>query len=258
MRKILFVVLALSACAANKSTKGDDTGSDTGSNAGSDVSDADKLQDYNDIAASIAANLSTGDLPSMVDAVNMAFGRMPAGFTITPKTDYQLLDGSRGGVTVQYKLYCRDSANASTPCNGAENEAHIKPTYAGSLTAASMSLDGIQRTAAWIVRDLGMPTVRLGGSGTDTLASHLPTGDYQLMISDSLKNAVFDPAMPVSPTGGALDLMINVDRTRQGASPQERTFSVTAHIAFIGNDMATLTLDNTQNYTLTISSGAIQ
>jgi hypothetical protein len=267
MRKFLFAFLMLAACADNKGPSTGGTGSDGGggtgsSGSGGDVSDADKQQDYNDVAASIGANLAVGDLPSLVDAINMAYGRMPAGYTITPKTDsagttYQLLDGSRAGVTVQYKLYCRDNADLETPCNGAENHAHVKPTYSGTVTAADASIDGIQRTAAWIVRDLGLPSARIGGSGTDALSSHLSTGDYTLMITDTFKDALFDPNTPTVPTAGTLDLTLNVQRTRQGATPADRSFAVIAHIVFTGPDTATLTLDSTQNYALTVSSGAV-
>ncbi len=262
MRKILFAMLALAACSSSHSgTTGPDAGGvGSGGSGGGDVSDADKQQDYNDVAASIAANLSAGDLPSMVDAINMAYGRMPAGYTITQKTDsagaqYELLDGARAGVTVQYKLYCRDAADATVPCNGLENHAHVKPVYSGTLSAATASLDSIQRSAAWIVRDLGLPSARIGGSGTDNFASHLSTGDYQLMVTDTLKNALFDPTTPVSPTAGTFDLTINIQRTRMGATPADRSFAVTAHIAFTGSDAGTLTLDGTQTYAIAISAG---
>ena len=271
MRKILFAMLALAACADNNNTNGGGTGSDTGggngSNTGSDgggggVSDADKQQDYNDVAASIAADLSVGELPSMVDAINLAYGRTLPGYTVTPKTDsagtqYELLDGSRGGVTIEYKLYCRDNADATTTCNGAENHAHVKPTYTGSVTAASASIDSIQRSAAWIVRDLGMPSARLGGTGTDNYASHLSTGDYQIMAMDTLKNALFDPTTPTTPTAGTLDLTLEVQRTRNTASPADRSFATSAHLVFTGSDAATLTLDGSQTYAITISTGAV-
>ena len=268
MRKILFAFVALAACGSSSHTNpdagpGSNPGGDAGSGSGGgDVSAADKQQDYDDVAASIGANLSSGDLPSMVDAINMAYGRMPAGYTITQKTDsagvtYQLLDGARAGITVQYKLYCRDNADLETACNGAENHAHVKPTYSGTLTAANASLDSIQRAAAWIVRDLGLPSARLGGAGTDSFASHLSTGDYTLTITDTLKDALFDPTTPTVPTAGTFDLTANIQRSRQGASPADRSFAVTAHIAFTGPDTATLTLDSTQNYALTVSTGAV-
>ena len=198
----------------------------------------------------------------MVDAINMAYGRMPQGYTITPKTDsvrrsFELLDGSRGGMTIEYKLYCRDNADLTTACNGVENHAHVKPIYAGSMTAATGSIDSIQRAASWIVRDLGLPSARVGGTGTDNFTSHLSTGDYQIMAMDTLKNALFDPNTPTTPTAGTLDLTINIQRTRSGATPADRSFGVAAHIAFIGADAATLTLDGLQNYAVNVSSGAV-
>lgn len=267
MRKLLLAMLALAACADSNSSGnpggGPDPGGGGGGGGGSgDVSDADKQQDYNDVAASIGANLSAADLPSMVDAVNMAYGRMPAGYTITQKTDtlgttFDLVAGARGGVTVQYKLYCRDGADVPTTCNGVENHAHVKPVYAGSITGSAMTIDSIQRAAAWIVRDVTLPSARLGGSGTDTFSSHLATGDYQLMAMDTLKNALFDPTAPSTPSAGTLDLTINIQRTRTTATPADRSFAVTAHVQFTGPDAATLTLDGSQNYTLTVSSGAV-
>ena len=267
MRKLLFALLTVAACSSNHSGGGgngpDAGGGGTGdSGGGGDVSAADKQQDYNDVAASIGADLSIGELPSMVDAVNMAYGRMPQGYTVTQKTDsagaqYELLDGARGGVTIEYKLYCRDNADATTACNGAENHAHVKPVYSGSITAAGASIDSIQRSAAWIVRDLGLPSARLGGTGTDNFASHLPTGDYQIMATDTLKDVLLDPTTPTTPTGGTFDLTINVQRSRSTATPADRSFAVSAHIVFTGPDAATLTLDGTQSYALTVSSGAV-
>ena len=268
MRKFLFALLTVAACSSNNTNGGGGggggggTGPDAGTGGGGDVSPADKQQDYDDVAASIGANLSVGELPSMVDAVNMAYGRMPQGYTVTQKTDsagtqYELLDGARGGVTIEYKLYCRDNADATTPCNGLENHAHVKPVYSGSMTAATASIDSIQRSASWIVRDLGLPSARVGGEGTDNFASHLSTGDYQIMAMDTLKNALFDPNAPTTPTAGTLDLTVNIQRTRSGATPADRSFAVTAHIAFTGPDAATLTLDGSQNYALTVSTGAV-
>lgn len=270
MRKILFALLALAACTDNSNTNGGGgNGSDTGGGGGGgsgggggDVSAADKQQDYDDVAASIGADLSVGELPSMVDAINMAYGRMPQGYTITQKTDsagtqYELLDGTRGGVMIEYKLYCRDNADATIACSGAENHAHVKPVYAGSVTAANAWLDSIQRSASWIVRDLGLPSARLGGTGTDNFASHLSTGDYQIMATDTLKDALFNPTTPATPTGGTFDLTINVQRSRSTSTPADRSFSVSAHIVFTGSDAATVTLDGSQNYALTISSGAV-
>jgi hypothetical protein len=267
MRKILFVFLAFAACSDNDNHPNPGGGAipDAGGGGGGGSgggSAADIQQDFNDVAVLVAANLSTGELPAMVDAINMACGRNPAGFTIMDHTDsagvaFQTLDGMRGGLTVQYKLFCRDDQDAETKCNGNENHAHVKPTYTGTLAAADASIDSVQRSAAWIVRDVGMATPRIGGAGTESFASHLATGDYMLMLTDTLKDTRFDKSDPTTPTSGTLDLSINVQRTRQGAVPADRSFTVMAHIVFTGDDTATMTLDQTQIYAVTISTGAV-
>jgi len=119
-----------------------------------------------------------------------------------------------------------------------------------------MSMDGLQRNAAWIVRDLALPTPRLGGSGTDAFASHFATGDYQLHVMDTLARVLFDPS-PSDPVGGSGDLTLTVQRTRQGATPADRSFTVLAHLVFSGGDATVITLDGMQNYGLTLSTGAV-
>lgn len=270
MRKLLFALVALAACADNTDTmvgggggSGSGSGSDDGGGGGGDdggggdVSAADKQQDYDDVAAALGANLSASELVAMIDSVNMAYGRMPDGFTLSQGPDYVLLDGTRGGLTVQYKLYCRDDADLYTPCNGAENHAHVRTTYSGSLSEGDMTMDGVERTAAWIVRDLLLPTPRIGGEGTDSFASHLATGDYTLVVNDSLDHIKFDSAAPGTPIAGGVDLTINIDRTRASADPAQRTFDVAARVDFDGSDNAVLTLDGSEIYNLTLSTGAV-
>ena len=253
MRTILFALLATTACSTNNGMTGDD---DSGGGGGG-VSDTDKQQDYDDVASSIAANLSAGELATMLDAVNMAYGRMPEGYTITQKTDYQLLDGTRGGLTVEYKLYCRDAADAVAPCDGAENHAHVRPTYSGSITDGSDAIDGVQRTTSWIVRSTNLPTPFLGGTGTNSFTSHLGTGDYDLVVTDSMKDVVF-ASTPTTPTGGGtITSTVNVQRTRPSSDPAQRSFGVTASILVTASDTGALTLDGTRNYTLTFSTGAV-
>ncbi len=268
MRKILFALVAIAACADNSTTPpvggdddggGSDTGSDDGSGSdtgGGDVSTADVQQDYDDVAAALGANLSASELVTMVDSVNMAYGRMPAGFTVSQGPDYLHLEGTRGGLTIAYKLYCRDDADLYTVCNGLENHAHVKPTYSGSVSGATTTMDGVERTAAWIVRDLTLPTPRIGGEGSDAFASHLATGDYKLVVSDTLDHVKF-ASVPGAPTAGGIDLAIHVDRTREAADPAQRVFDVAARIDFDGSDNAVVTLDGSQIYNLTISTGAV-
>lgn len=272
MRKILFALVALTACADNSNpppgddgTGGDNGGggggggSGSGSGSGSDtggVSTADRLQDYNDVAASLGSNLSVGELAAMIDSIDMAYGRVPAGFNVTEALDYQILDGTRGGLTVQYRLYCRDGLDAYTPCNGLENHAHVHPSYSGTVASANASMAGIQRTASWIVRDLTLPNARIGGAGTDAFSSSFRTGTYKFTVTDSLNHVLFAPT-PIDPVGGSIDLTLTVQRDRPSSNPASRTFDVVASIAFTGGDTATIKLDTSEIYELTLSTGAV-
>jgi hypothetical protein len=272
MRKLLFAFLALSACANDNSTDpADDTGTDTGgddgsggggggggsgSGSGGDVSTTDRQQDYDDVAASVGANVNVGELSMMFDSFNMAYGRLPDGFVVTQGPDYELLDGTRNGLAIQYKLFCRDVADLYTPCNGGEDHAHVKLTYSGAASGAGTAMDGVQRTASWIVRDFTLPNPRVGGNGTDAFSAHLGTGDYALQFSDVVDHVRFSTA-PIDIVSGALDLTVSVQRSRATAIPTDRAFDVKVRVEFRGGDLAAITLDDTQTYNLTLSTGAV-
>lgn len=256
MRKVLLGLLAMSACSSNSTTPGDDGPGPGGSDGGGGTDGgggggvADRIQDYDDVAASVGANLASGDFGAIIDSVNMSYGRMPDGFALSMGPDYLILDGARGGLAVRYKVYCRDDLDAITSCNGLENHAHVKPTYSGTMA----SIDGVQRTAAWIVRDFNLPEIRIGGTGTEAFSSHFATGDYVLTMTDNLDHVRFPPTVG-APTSGGIDLVIHAQRNRAGADPADRLFDVTARIDFDGSDTASLVLDGTETFTLALSTG---
>jgi hypothetical protein len=267
MRKTLFALVALVGCADNSTNPGDDdgTGSDDGSGGGGGSDDGsgddgtsavDRQQDYDDVAALVGGNLAAGDFAAMVDAVNMAYGRMPADFTITQGPDYQILTGTRGGLSIEYKLFCRDTADLYTPCNGFEDHAHVNPKFTGSVSSATGSMDDITRKAAWTVRDLALANVRIGGAGTHAFAATLTTGSYVLDIDDKLDHVRYTQT-PGLPMAGFIELVLTVERNRAAANPPARTFNVIAKLAFDGTDVALLTLDSTQLYSVTLSTGVV-
>lgn len=266
MKKVLFALLAMTAaCADNTSTPGDDNGGDTGGGdnggggsggGGGDVGTADRQQDYDDVAASVGGHLALSDMAAMIDAVNLSYGRTPEGFTTTAGSDFTSVEGTRAGLTIKYKVYCRDDLDAYTQCNGLENHAHIKPTYTGDAAGSTMSVSDVDRTAAWIVRELQQPSVRIGGNGTETFSTDLGSSQYAFTVTDTVDHVLFAPT-PAMPVAGAIELTVQVDRTRASASPATRSFSVNAKVDFPGGDAATITLDDTQHYNVTLSTGAV-
>ena len=261
MRKILFALFALTtACASDSTTDPDDTNpgdgngdGDGGGGGGDDpnVSEADRQQDYDDVAASLGAHLSASELPIMVDSVDMAFGRMPAGFSFTDTPEARILEGTRGGLNLRYELHCHDLADALTACDGLQDHSHVDFTYSG----VSGSLAGVESTANWIVRGSQRPRLWILGDGEDVFASNLPTGDYSLALSDTMQHVKFEPT-PLMPVEGSISIRVAVDRVRPAASPANRTFSVDAIVQFT-RDAATLTLDGSRTYGLDIASGAV-
>lgn len=266
MRKILFAFIVLTAACASDSTTGPDDGNPgDGGGDGSDgpgdipddpnVSEADRAQDYDDVAASLAAHLSASELPVMIDAVDMSFGRMPAGFTFADTAEARVLDGTRGGLTLHYSLHCHAVDDSRVPCDGLQDHSHVDFSYSGTATSVNGSLAGIERSAKWIVRGSQRPRLWILGDGEDTFASTLPAGNYAVTITDTLDHVKFEPT-PHTPVAGSITLGLVVDRTRPTTTPADRTFGVEARVDFTNAETATLTLDNANVYQLDIATGA--
>ncbi len=267
MRKFLFAFLALAACASDNGPGDDDgNGGDTGDGGGGgsgggggggggdDVSTTDTQRDYDDVAAAVGARVSAGELGVMIDAVNVSYGRVPAGFTYVQTGSKRVYQGSRGGLALEYEAYCRDAADVIVPCDGAAYHGHFTVEYNGSIAGAGM--DGLQRKAVWSIRDLLTATPRIGGKGTDAFGVSVETGDYTIAISDTLDRVRLQ-ASPTGPTSGTIALVANIERTRASASPASRTFSVNALVEFSAGETAMITLDGSEKYMVTLATGAV-
>jgi len=249
MRTLLVGIFALAACSTGEAVPSADDGSGGGGGGG----DPQIQQDYDDVAAAVGVNLETGELAAMVDAVDLAYGRVPAGFTLDPAGT---LTGSRGGLEVQYTSYCRDAADAVAPCDGAETEEHVRVQWTGSIASASGAVDGLTRDGEWIVRDVATPTPRVGGDGTTAFTATLATGTYDVSVMDAFDRVLFDAVNPAVPIGGGtMDLELTVHRTRDAVG--DRDFAMAAHIELTGRDAATINLDGVHTYDLTVSTGVV-
>ena len=248
MRILLVGIFALAACTTGEAVPSGDDGSGGGGRGDPQIQ-----QDYDDVAAAVGVNLETGELAAMVDAVDLAYGRTPAGFTLDPAGT---LTGSRGGLQVQYASFCRDAADAIAPCDGAETEERVRVQWTGSISSASGAVDGLTRDGAWIVRDVATPTPRVGGDGTTAFTATMATGTYDISVMDSFDRVLFDAVNPAVPIGGGtMDLELAVHRTR--AAVGDRDFAIAAHIDFTGPDTATINLDGVHSYDLTVSTGVV-
>lgn len=247
MRALLVSFVAVAACSSSKGP-----GGDGGSNTPG-VSDADKQQDSDDLAAALGVNLSQGELAANLDVVLLAYNQLPAGFTRdTPNH----VIGTRGGLTMQYDYYCRPQNELmDIPCDGLEDHEHIKVAESGSIASASASMSELTRTAEWTVRNVSVNKPRVDGKGTMMFTSDMATGTYDVMYSDLYTRVRYTPA-PTIPSMGTIDFTLTVHRTRNGASPADRDFTAMAQLAVTAPDAATLTFDGTTVYNVTLSTGA--
>lgn len=272
MRKILFALIAMAAACADNSSPGDDNGGGGGgggTGSGSDDGDgdgsgdgsggtttADRMQDYGDVAAALGQNLAIGEIGMFADSVNFAYGRAPEGFIASQGSDYVVFDGQRAGLTIRYKVFCRDAADLYAPCDGLEDHAHVKPTYSGTISGAAASMSDISRSGSWIVRDMTLANVRLGGEGTDSFAARFSTGEYSFVVTDTLNHLLYAPGAAL-PNAGKVELVVNVARSRVTANPPQRTFDVAAVIELEGGDAARITLDTSEIFRLSLTTGAV-
>ena len=266
MRAFLVGFLALAACASDSGNKmpggggdtgGDTGGSDMGSDGGGGTTDPSARQDYDDTATIVGANLNVAQIAAMQASVNLSYGRIPAGFT--EDTAGQLatgtgsMTGSIAGLAATIAYECHDINHVAVPCNGAEDHTRLVLKWTGAVAAANMSLDGVNQKGVYYVRYINQGRPMFGGTGTDAFTSTLATGVYTVSYSEASAHLQFDPTTPALPSGGTDDFTLTIHRTREGVA--DRDFNVNAALAVTGDDAATLTLDGTEVYNLTLSTG---
>jgi len=251
MRTLLVGFFALAACSGSNDTMSGDDGPPPPPPPGDE--EAQIQQDYDDVAAVVGANVNSGELSAMVDSINLSYGRIPPDLVENPPG---ILTGTRNGLAISYKFYCRDTADLPTPCNGLEDHLHLRVDWTGTISSANAAMDGLTRTGSWIARDIITPTPRVGGHGTTSFTASLATGVYDVSIADEFGHVKFDALAPLLPIGGGtMDLTLTVHRSRDAVG--DRDFVVTAHLDVTAPDVATISLDGVHSYDLTISSGAV-
>jgi len=266
MRAFLVGFLALAACASNSGNKmpgggGDDTGgggSDMGSDGGGGgTTDPSLRQDYDDTATIVGANLNVAEIAAMQASVNLSYGRLPANFA--EDTAGQLptgkgsMTGTIAGLAATIAYECHDINHAVIPCNGAEDHTRLVLKWTGAVAAANMSMDGANQKGVYYVRYVNVAKPMFGGTGTDAFTSTLATGVYTMSYSEASEHLLFDSVNPLLPAGGTDNFTLTIHRTRDGAV--DRDFNVNAALVVTGDDAATLTLDGTEVYNLTLSTG---
>jgi hypothetical protein len=260
MRKLLITtLLAAAACSSNsdKNPPGDDQpppppGTDGG------TTDPTLRQDADDVAAVVGANLNVAELPAMRATIDLAFGRVPDGFTEdipgSLPTGKGSVTGVFGGLTYAIAYECHSAGEVVIACNGAEDHTRMVVKFSGAMATADVSTDGVSESGVWYVRGIATGP-HIGGKGKMTFVSTLATGTYTVSLTEDSGHLLFDAAAPLLPSGGTDDFVLTVHRTRVDA--EDRDFTVNAHVEVVGPDAATLTLDDTDSYNITLSTGVV-
>jgi hypothetical protein len=197
------------------------------------------------------------ELAAMQASVDISYGRLPANMTedtaggIAAGTGS--VSGSLAGLAYSLAFECHDVNHVVIPCNGAEDHVRLVVKYTGAATAANNSMDGVNEKGVFYVRYVNVPKPMYGGTGTTSFTSTLPTGVYTISFTEASAHLQFDPTTPALPSIGTDDFTLTIHRTRDGAP--DRDFNVAAHLEVTGADAATLTLDGTEIYNVTLSTG---
>ena len=259
MRASLACLLALAACSSDSgysTTEPPTTGSDTGSN-NPPTTDPTMRQDYDDVASIVSSNLNVAELAAMQASINISYGRLPTGMVEDVAgglaSGTGSVSGTLAGLAYSFAFECHDVAHNAVPCNGAEDHVRLVVKYTGAASAATMSMDGVNEKGVFYVRYVNVPKPMYGGTGSTSFTSTLSSGVYTISYTEASAHLQFDPTTPALPAAGTDDFTLTIHRTRDGAP--DRDFNVSAHLEVSGPDAATLTLDGSEVYNVTLSTG---
>lgn len=253
-------VLALAACGSS----GDDPNDPLDPVDPTDPTDPptpeETARDYDELASILAAHVRA-EFPLQLIAARVSEGQYPEGFSMTSQTpeEYQGV-GTVGALSLSFVYHCNDGTTAHliVPCDGTAHHSHIKLTMTGSQAMGAISMDQINRTVDWEIRDLTLDKARFRGPDALSLTTSVTTegvaAQYTLMFSAVYEQVRYMPSALI-PTFGTIDFTVNSERTRAG---DRRVFNATAKLTYGSSGVpTTLVIDDTHQYTINLNSGAI-
>jgi hypothetical protein len=248
MRAVLVCLLALVACLPAPDSPNPPTDGSNTPTLGLTM-----RQDDDDVASIVASNLSLSEMTAMKASVDLSYGRVPTGMTEdTPNglaAGTGSISGMLAGLAYSLAYECHTPDHVVIPCNGAEDQVRLVVKYSG----ADLSMDGVNAKGVFYVRDVNVQKPLYGGTGSTSFTAALMTGAYTISFTEASANLLFDPNTPSLPTSGTDDVTLTVHRTRDGTP--DRNFNVSAHLEVTGTDAAALTLDGSESYGVTLSTG---
>lgn len=215
----------------------------------------DETVEYDAVARMVASTVATpdggGTLGAVHDAIALAFGGMPVGFTYANG----MTSGDHGTVHHEYMMIaCRDRENRLlATCDYRTNTATMFATWSGEIHQPGLELAS-SRQGMWTLSDLQnwltyswMPMV----TGTSHIQSDGVFDDgasYELTASETETLLATSQIM-----GGSLHLDLEVTRPGTMASAQ-----IAADVTFDSTATALLVLDDVQHYRVDLTTGLVE
>lgn len=251
------IALILASCA---------TGSP--STQGSDLLTA---EDYDNTAQVIASStvmnngsggVGAGDILTMADALNLAVGKSPGGFSYREGKFHC----NRMGVDVALTIVCKDAAGKTQKkCDSKTDKATIQVEWEGKLKAPNF-LATVSRAGQWTISGIQSGTASLDGDShfavDTTFSSIFHAGVTAAMTYDAMaayNNIVFttvDSQIASGTATFAVDIHNTLTGTA-GSDPVDKAFSIAATLTFNGGGTALLVLDGVNTYLINLTTGLI-
>lgn len=228
-------------------------------------------EDYDNTAEAIAASTVTkngsggvgaGDILTMVDALNLAVGRSPNGFSYH-KGKYHC---NRMGVDVVLTMICKDvNGKTQKRCDSKTDNATIQVEWEGKLKAPNF-LATVNRAGQWTISGIQSGTASLNGDShfaVDTTFSSVFHDDVTAAMTydatASYNNIVFTTVDSQIASGTAaftVDIHNTLNGTT-GSDPVDKAFMISAALTFNGGGTALLVLDGINTYLINLMTGVI-
>lgn len=220
-------------------------------------------EDYDDVAVAVAGLLaddSGGDVTSMEDVTMLAEGEVPV--VMTGDVD-GTFTGLRGSLSYTYSLACFDAAGTEQAvCDETTDSAQASVAWSGTVDVPRYRAD-VSRTGSWTISGLQSATAVVDGSGTFSSDSEFTALYNPVATSMSLDYAATYRGVQIDTAtrrivGGSISYDIDAERTTQfGARTGERMITLDAVVTFNGDGTASLVLDGSRSYTVSLDDGSV-
>jgi hypothetical protein len=213
------------------------------------------------LGAMVAADGGSGDVASMIDAVQLARGDIPQGFSRT--TDGHV-HCKRLNLDISYMVTCRNAAGATLPrCDRTTDAADIEVSWSGSIDVPGFSAM-TSRTGSWSLSGLQSETTTFDGlSAFSSSTTLMPIFRPDTSASYELDTAAAYDAIKVAtashrPFEGSAQFNVHAHRMRSGTRHDVDTaFEIDAELTFHADHTASLVLDGVHHYVINLDTGRV-